>query len=166
MSDTNMNTYKAARIRAGMTLERASELLDIERRTLYNYESGARRPKIETVLKMCKIYLCERLLYDYFADEDYTGQIVPKIDPDDLPQATLKVLKESDDVEFYRPDLIAIASDGHISADERSRWEIVKREIIELYGALNALRLIGDQQNNEDVRKEGGEDAKSKKPLS
>lgn len=49
-------TAKAARVNAGLSMQKASELLGISRATLNNYEAGRTSPPWEIVEKMSEIY--------------------------------------------------------------------------------------------------------------
>ena len=50
---------KGARANAGYTLDKASELFEIARNTLWNYENYKTTPKREFVEKIPKIYNCK-----------------------------------------------------------------------------------------------------------
>ena len=54
--DNMKNIYQAAREAAGMTQERASELIGLSVESIRNYETEKRIPADETVIKMAEIY--------------------------------------------------------------------------------------------------------------
>ena len=49
-------SIKAARVNAGLSQDEASEKLNINRKTLINYEQGKHIPQWNTVLKMVELY--------------------------------------------------------------------------------------------------------------
>ena len=53
---TMPNIYQAARIAKGITQERAADAIPCSVRSLADYESGARVPPAETVVRMAEIY--------------------------------------------------------------------------------------------------------------
>lgn len=52
------NLYQRARLSAGLTQERAAELLDLSPESLKQYEGGRRIPPDETVARMVEVYSC------------------------------------------------------------------------------------------------------------
>jgi DNA-binding XRE family transcriptional regulator len=51
-------SFKAARINAGLSGDKASKALGIHRETLYNYEKGKHMPNSQTLVDMAKLYGC------------------------------------------------------------------------------------------------------------
>lgn len=53
-----MISIKAARINAGLTLEKVQEATGISRNTLAKYEAGETMPRWDTVIRLCELYAC------------------------------------------------------------------------------------------------------------
>ncbi len=51
-------TLKAARVNAGLSQEKASELLHINRTTLWHWERGTRKPSFANMKLMSSLYDC------------------------------------------------------------------------------------------------------------
>lgn len=53
---TNFNeNLKIARIKSGLTSQQIADLIDVNIATYRNYESGAREPRFDTLVKLCKV---------------------------------------------------------------------------------------------------------------
>lgn len=53
-----MLSIKAKREKAGLKLNYVAQQLNVSRITLWQYECGRRKPKIETLQKLAKLYGC------------------------------------------------------------------------------------------------------------
>ena len=120
------NIYLTARKASGLTQERAAERIPVSVRSLADYESGARRPSAETVVRMVDIYDARYLAYQYLREtSDLANRLIPDVSGEALPEATLQLLDAIyafADAQFDRK-LIAIARDGRIDQSEREEFD-------------------------------------------
>ena len=65
------NRLREVRKEQGLSVKQVSELSNLDKSTIYHYENGRRKPDIDTVNKLCKIYECSisRLYPDFFERE-------------------------------------------------------------------------------------------------
>lgn len=109
-----------------MTQERAAERIPVSVRSLVDYESGARRPSAETVVRMADIYDARYLAYQHLREtSDLASRLIPDVGMAELPEATLQLLEaiyDFADAHFDRR-LISIARDGKIDAGERAEFD-------------------------------------------
>ena len=68
MNNPVLNRYKTSRQKAGITQERAAELLHVAERTLSTYENGHARPPDDVVLAMTEAYGDLSLGYGHMHD--------------------------------------------------------------------------------------------------
>ena len=65
------NRLRELRERSGLSAKEVSEILmekyqiDMNHRTLFNYEKGRSSPDIDRFLTLCKIYSCRDVLYEF-----------------------------------------------------------------------------------------------------
>lgn len=65
------NKLRELRERSGLSAKEVSEILmgkyqiDMNHRTLFNYEKGRSSPDIDRFLTLCKIYGCRDVLYEF-----------------------------------------------------------------------------------------------------
>lgn len=124
-----MNIYQKSREAAGITQERAAELIDISVESLRAYESGKRIPQSSTVVRMVDIYNTQFLAYQHLKNSDSIAcSLLPNITEKGLAEAVLTLIKEIREAESLIPTLIEIASDGVIKDDERNAWNQIKKE--------------------------------------
>ena len=102
MSSNCTNIYKRCRSAAGITQERASELLGVAPRTLSDYETGRTRPPDCAVSAMMDIYGCPELGYLHLQSGELGEKVLvsirlPDSDGDDAMQllAAIKLLKKA-----------------------------------------------------------------------
>ena len=73
------NHYKLSRQNAGLTQERAAELLELSVRTLSDYENGHVRPPDDTVLSMVDTYHCPLLGWWHMKQSPLGSRVLPDI---------------------------------------------------------------------------------------
>lgn len=133
--------YKIARENAGLTQEKAAELLAVSTRWLAEYESGRAPVPDEIVCKMVEIYDAPWLAYQHLKQSTKIGRkFLPDIEILDVARAVLKFKKEVQDIEKLDKDMIEIACDGVIDTHEK-RWQEIKKEVSEVISAAIALML-------------------------
>lgn len=136
------NIYQIARESAGVTQEKASELIDVSVESLRAYETGKRYPPNNAVLRMIEIYGTQYLAYQHLRNSAEIGRkILPEIELKDLPTAFLNVLNEVNAFVKQRDRMINITCDGVISEEERPEWDRIMQELDRLSASLMALKF-------------------------
>ena len=134
------NIYQTARKIAGLTQERAAELLGLSLRSLADYESGLRLPPNKAVDDMVTVYNSQVLAVQHLrASTQFARELLPDIPAMSLPEAVLTLVDAVYDFADDRLDreLIDIARDGVISEDERERFD----RVVEKIGAITAAAI-------------------------
>lgn len=136
------NIYQSARKIAGLTQERAAELLGLSPRSLADYESGLRLPPNDVADRMVTVYNSQLLAVQHLRNStQFARELLPDVQTMALPEAVLTLV---DAVYSFADDrldreLIDIARDGVISADERERFDRVIDKIRNITAAAIAL---------------------------
>jgi len=135
--------FKEARIRARLSQEEAAFRLHIGTRTLHNYERQITVTPPEIALKMQEIYQDPTLTARYCSEYCPIGQVYAHSVPEhnSLCQAVLGLLKEQEDVNQIRAQLIEIAADGIIAEDEIPIFEGIMAELLDLEKKIEELKL-------------------------
>ena len=79
MTMKGVNIYKAARQRAHMTIETASEMLNVAPRSLQHYEAGDRETPDEIVAGMMQAYNAPYLGYQHLRASPVGKVILPSV---------------------------------------------------------------------------------------
>lgn len=141
MQTDSRNIYKKARMAAGITQERAAELLDISTRSLADYEAGVRMPSNGLVDSMVTVYNTQILAVQHLRNSAQAARdLIPEVDAMRLPEAVLTLVDAIYDFADDRLDreLIDIARDGVISPDERERFD----RVVEKIKAITAASMV------------------------
>ena len=142
MQNDCTNIYQSARKIAGLTQERAAELLGLSPRSLADYESGLRLPPNDVADRMVTAYNSQLLAVQHLRNSTQIARdLLPDVQIMALPEAVLTLV---DAVYSFADDrldreLIDIARDGVISADERERFDRVIEKIRNITAAAIAL---------------------------
>ena len=126
------NIYKAARQVAGLTQERAAEMLGISVRSLADYEQGIRVPQNYVVDGMVTVYNSQLLGIQHLRESAIMAQnLLPEVQEMRLPEAVLTLIDAIYDFADDRVDreLIDIARDGVITDNEKERFDRVVEKI-------------------------------------
>lgn len=87
------NIYKNARKSAGMTQEKAAQLLNVSVDSLRDYEQSQRPVPSDVASAMCDVYQAPYLAVQHLRRSSELGKrVVPEIQLKDLPEAVLSVL--------------------------------------------------------------------------
>ncbi|MVB11055.1 Helix-turn-helix domain protein [Caprobacter fermentans] len=141
MQSEYRNIYQIARESAGITQEKAAELVDVSVESLRAYESGRRYPPNDAVIRMIEVYGTQYLAYQHLRNSAEIGrQILPEIELKDLPAAFLNVLNEVNAFLKERDRMIDITCDGIISEAERPEWDRIMQEMDRLSASIMALK--------------------------
>ncbi len=142
MQNDCTNIYQSARKIAGLTRERAAELLGLSARSLADYESGLRLPPNDVADRMVTVYNSQLLAVQHLRNSTQIARdLLPDVKEMALPEAVLTLV---DAVYAFADDrldreLIDIARDGVISEDERERYDRVIDKIRDITAAAIAL---------------------------
>ncbi len=144
----NKNAYQISREAAGLTRERAGELMSfVSDDRIEKIESERSLPHPEEVLAMSRCYRDARLCNYYCSHECPIGQIyVPEIELKSLSQITLETVNAINSLEKRKNRLIEIAVDGRIDPDEKEDFDDIKKELDEISEAVQTLRMWIDHQ--------------------
>ena len=139
MQEPYRTMYARHRNAAGLTQEKAAELLGISVRTLANYELGVTVPADQTVAMMCDVYPAPMLALEHLRSTSSMGRaLIPEVTRLPLAQAACQLIWQIQDfTSKQRPqDLIWISSNGKVDEGEQER---VFTEIVdELQGIVQA----------------------------
>lgn len=136
------NIYQAAREAAGMTQERAAELIGLSVESIRSYETEKRLPSDDTVIKMTEIYGgANYLAYQHLKHKSMIGNtILPDVSEIPLSQAALQIIHEMNDFIQCEPDIIKITMDGVIDASEEFVWTDIVQKCQKLCKAVLTLQ--------------------------
>ena len=136
------NIYQAAREAAGMTQERAAELIGLSVESIRSYETEKRLPTDDTVIKMTEIYGgANYLAYQHLKHKSMIGNtILPDVSEIPLSQAALQMIHEMNDFIQCEPDIIKITMDGVIDASEEFVWTDIVQKCQKLCKAVLTLQ--------------------------
>lgn len=145
------NIYQAAREAAGMTQERAAELIGLSVESIRSYELEKRVPADETVIKMAEIYGgANYLAYQHLKHKSMVGNaILPDVLEVPLSQAALQMVNEMNGFIQCEPEIIRITMDGVIDTNEELSWMDIIQKCQRLCKAVLTLQY---------ARKEGERD--------
>lgn len=132
------NLYQRARLSAGLTQERAAELLNLSPESLKQYEGGRRIPLDETVARMVEAYSCPWLALEHAQATDRLG-VMPEVTPRPLPMASIALRNRLQDATGRLDALLRIAEDGVIDEAERPEFDSI---VVELRDTMAAIYQV------------------------
>lgn len=135
MQDECQNIYKTARKAAGLTQERAAELLGICVESVRAYETGRTIPSSHVVERMVDRYNAQHLAYEFLKETNaLVGRIVPALEARSVLEVAVRIhnriraFSEHHSVER----LIAIAEDNIIDNEEMPDFLAIVAELREI----------------------------------
>lgn len=142
MANDCQNIYRTARKSAGMTQEKAAQLLSVSVDSLRDYEQGQRPVPSDVASAMCDVYQASYLaVQNLRLTSDLGRQVVPEIQLKDLPEAVLGVLAAVQRFCAKRDVMVEIAADGQITEDEQAEWNEIMKLANDLNVAMNNMRF-------------------------
>ena len=151
------NLYKMARLSAGMSQERASEILGLSVGSLKQYEGGHTTPPDDVVARMVEVYRLPWLALEHSQATDTLG-VLPEVEPRPLPMASIALRNRLHDATGRLDALLRIAEDGIIDNTERPEFDDIVEELRETMAAIYQVIYSGD-----DAKKERPDTAMSKR---
>jgi DNA-binding XRE family transcriptional regulator len=131
---TGQNKYKTARVMAGISQEKAAELIPVSVSTIKRIERGTQRCSADIAGAMADLYQAPWVA-DPTVPDDYTPK--PQI------QAAMCFENETEDVVGKLPRLRRILADGRVDHDEEKEFAEIKREIGEAMRAAQDFLYAG-----------------------
>lgn len=142
MQNDCTNIYQTARKAAGLTQERAAELLGLSVRSLSDYEAGLRLPPNDVADRMVMVYNSQVLAVQHLRNStQFARDLLPDVRPMALPEAVLTLIDAVYDFADDKLDreLIEIARDRVISPDERERFDRIIDKLQSITAAAISL---------------------------
>lgn len=143
MSKEYESMYARHRNAAGMTQERAAELLGVAPRTLQAWERGESAVPNLRVLSMCDIYCSPTLAIEHLRFSNVIAyDILPPVKAVPVAQAVCALLGAIRKLEeIHAGDrLLQIAADGQIDEMERADYDALLLDLDPVVSAVLALR--------------------------
>lgn len=139
------NIYQAARMAAGLTQEKAAELLNISVESIRAYETNKRIPPNQVVSDMTDIYQTPHLALQHLRMDPLARNWLPDMQHRTLEQATIRLYRQIREFALnHRTDeLIDIAEDGVIDETERPKFDKIMQELEDIVNTVYSLRLDG-----------------------
>ena len=138
------NMYGRYRRSAGITQERAAELLGVAPGTVKGWEGGFFIPPDDKVLMMVDIYQAPTLAIEHLRSRSaMAAELLPEVSARSLPEAALALLAALKDftVEEADLELMKIAADGKVSGDEKKRYGYIMAKLMDIVDAAYELRM-------------------------
>jgi transcriptional regulator with XRE-family HTH domain len=147
MEQNYSNIYAAARNSAGLTRERAAELLGLSYDSVKAYERDITVPPDETVLKMVDLYSAPFLAVQHLRASALAQTVLPEVQETDLSHAVIHLINSIRDfAEAHRTDtLMTIADDGVIDEAERALYNEILGELDEIVKAAMAFKYVREE---------------------
>lgn len=152
MQNDCRNIYKTARQVAGLTQERAAEMLGISVRSLADYELGIRVPQNYVVDGMVTVYNSQLLGIQHLRESaNMARNLLPDVQEMRLPEAVLTLIDAIYDFADDRVDreLIDIARDGVITEEERERFDCIVEKIQTITSAAMVVSCAKTEKKGE-----------------
>ena len=143
MSKEYESMYARHRNAAGMTQERAAELLGVAPRTLQAWERGESTPPNARVLAMCDIYCSPTLAIEHLRYSSIIAyDVLPAVKAVPVAQAVCQLLSSIRKLEeIHAGDrLLEIAADGKVDEIEKADFDQLLIELDPIMAAVLSLR--------------------------
>lgn len=135
MSEEYRNIYKTARRAAGLTQEAAAEKLGISVESIRAYETSQRIPSNETVELMVICYNAQHLAHLHLrATNVLAAKLVPQLEQRSMLEVAVRIYNRLNRFTQQRKleELMQIAEDGRIDAEEREVFDDIMRDLREI----------------------------------
>ena len=147
MASMGTNLYASCRRRTGMTQEAWAEKLNISVARVKRYETDVRIPPIPVVRTMADLCGDALVGYKYIVKVSQELEVLPDIDSVNLQAATIRLMNRMARFASKARDrqLLEIAEDGIISADEKPLYDEIMDELSGLVSAFYQLRYCKEE---------------------
>lgn len=147
MASMGTNLYASCRRRTGMTQEAWAEKLNISVESVKRYETDVRIPSIPVVRKMADLCGDALVGYKYLVKVSQELEVLPDIDSVNLQAATIRLMNRMARFAAKARDkqLLEIAEDGIISAEEKPLYDEIMDELSGLVSAFYQLRYCKEE---------------------
>ena len=147
MASMGTNLYASCRRRTGMTQEAWAEKLDVSVESVKRYETDVRIPPIPVVRQMADLCGDALVGYKYLVKVSQELEVLPDIDSVNLQAATIRIMNRMARFAAKARDrqLLEIAEDGIISADEKPLYDEIMDELSGLVSAFYQLRYCKEE---------------------
>ena len=147
MASMGTNLYASCRRRTGMTQEAWAEKLNISVESVKRYETDVLIPPIPVVRKMADLCGDALVGYKYIVKVSQELEVLPDIDSVNLQAATIRLMNRMPRFASKARDrqLLEIAEDGIISADEKPLYDEIMDELSGLVSAFYQLRYCKEE---------------------
>ena len=145
---SDMNIYATCRRAAGMTQERAAELLGVATRTLAAWESGERIPSSLRVADMVDLYATPVLAIQHLRlNSALAPDLLPEVRQVPLAQAVCQLCSCIRHItEAHAQDrLLEIAADGQVDELERPDFDALMDDLEPVIAAVLTLRCVREE---------------------
>lgn len=135
MSEQYRNIYKNARHAAGITQEKAAEMLGISVESIRAYETGGRVPGNAVVERMIEVYSATYLAYQHLKESNaLMGRIVPSLEERSLLETCVRIYTRMRRFEEKHSvdRLLEIAEDNVIDETERPEFQTIAADLMEI----------------------------------
>ena len=145
---TNKNLYFRSREKAGLSREKASELIGfMSDDRIERIESEKSEPHPDEILAMAECYKDPLLANMYCTGECPIGKkYVPKVNAAGLSQIVLEVIDSVNGLSASKDRLISISADGIITEDERPDLEKIVAQLDRISSAAGTLKIWMEQR--------------------
>lgn len=157
------NIYRKCRDDAGLTRDKASELLEwISADRIDRIERGT-APHPDEVLQMAHCYKRPELCNYYCTHECRIGQeLIPEVRVKDLANIVLEMLSTLNTLDKEKNRLIEITADGAITEDEYHDFALIQQRLEDISMSVDSLKLwvrtrIAEGEMTKDALKTAGQ---------
>ena len=147
MNDNYESLYARHRKAAGLTQERAAELLGVAVRTLAAWERGESTPPNARMLAMVDIYGSPALAIEHLRYSNIIAyDVLPAVKAVPLAQAVCKLASAIRKLEAIHAEdqLLQIAADGRVDEIEKADYEQLLIELEPVMAAVLSLRYAAE----------------------
>ena len=136
------NIYRKCREDAGLTRDRASELLEwISPDRIDRIERGT-EPHPDEVLRMAECYQHPELCNYYCTHSCRIGQeMIPEVQEKELANIVLELLSTMNTLDKEKNRLIEITVDGQITQEEYADFAAIRTQLLQLSASIDSMTL-------------------------
>ena len=156
MTMKGANIYKAARQRAHMTIETASEMLNVAPRSLQHYEAGDRETPDEIVAGMMQAYNAPYLGYQHLRASPVGKVILPEVCDISPARCAIKTALAAEHVPDIAKTMLAIGEDNRIDKSELATLQQLQASTRKLVGAFFSVLILSGEKENATRRAPSG----------